>query len=516
MAKNYVNLDLPAGIRSNGTEYLNRGAWVDGSRVRWVRGAVRPIGGWSRFTVSTGQLDRVVTNPDDELARNIAAWRANDGSSLFAAGTNKKIYAWGKALSTVYDITPLDFTPRPDEIAAPEGYGNWFYGFESYGTRRPTEEQKQNVFAWCMRLWGHNLLAAPRGAPSRLYEWDTAFGNKMEIVANAPTDFDCFHVTDQRIVMCAGNPAEPRIVRWSDRENNTVWTPAINNYAGFQNVPGIGRFLDIVTVQDQYILVSETDVHVARYIGAPYVFSFDQLGDRCGALSAMSIVTTEDFAMWPGQNGFFYCDGSTVRRIECDVMDKLMSSINMPQITKMQGFVNPNWPEIWWLYQAGDGDIDSYVYYDWVAQTWGHGKLDRVAGGGYATTGGLIMMDREGFVYNHELADVLPIDTDEDDSAIFLKSGPIELTSGNTTQYIKSIQPDFISEGQVNVTLIGRDRPGAPEREYGPYTIRYPAERNQPVPVKARGHTVAVKIEGLNGPWALGSMRLDFAQGGEK
>ena len=516
MPKNYTNIDLPPGIQSNGTEYSNRGRWVDGSRVRWVRGAVRPIGGWSRFGVSTGQLNRLIDNPDDELARNIMAWRANDGSSLFAVGTNLRILAWGKALANVYDITPVDFTPRPDEVAAPDGYGNWFYSFESYGTRRPTEEQKQNVFAWCMRLWGQRLLAAPRGAPSRLYEWDTAFGNKMEIVANAPIDFDCFHVTDQRIVMCAGNPANPRLVKWSDRENNTVWTEAVDNLAGSITIPGIGRFLDIVTVQDQYLLVSETDVHVARYIGAPYVFGFDQLGDRCGALSAMSIVTTEDFAMWPGQNCFFYCDGASVRRVECGVMDKLMATVNKPQITKMQGFVNPGWSEIWWLYQSGEDDIDSYIFYDWVTDTWGQGSLDRVVGGGYATTGGLLMVSRDGYVYNHELQDVLPLDDGEDDSEIFLRSGPIELAGGNVTQYVKSIQPDFISEGAAIIKLIGRDRPGAPEREYGPFTITYPAVSNQPIPTRARGHTMAVHIEGLTGPWALGSMRLDFAIGGEK
>lgn len=516
MPKNWINIDLPPGMKSNGTEYVNRGAWVDGSRVRWQRGALRPIGGWSLFSVSTGELNRVIIDPSEELARTIACWRANDGSSLFVVGTNKRLLAWGKAVSTVYDITPLGFTERPDEIASSNGYGDWFYGFDAYGTARPVDEAKQNTFSWCMRQWGQKLFAAPRGAPSKLYEWDTAFGNRAVTVAGAPIDFDCFHVTDQRIVMCAGDPVEPRLVRWSDREDASDWTPRVDNLAGFQNIPGIGRFLDIVTVQDQYILVSETDVHAARYIGAPYVFGFDQLGDRCGAVSAMSIVTTEDFAMWPGVNSFFMCDGTTVRRVECDVMDKMIGTMNSPQATKTQGFVNPGWPEIWWLYQSGEGDIDSYVFYDWSAQTWGAGKLDRVVGGGYATTGGLVMLDREGYAYNHELPEVLPLDPDDAASAIFVRSGPIELTNGNTVQYVKSIQPDFVAEGTVDVTLVGRDRPSAPERKYGPYSIPFPAVTNQPIPARARGHSMSVLIEGLTGSWTLGSMRLDFSTGGEK
>lgn len=516
MAKNWINIDLPPGLRSNGTEYVNRGNWVDGSRIRWSRGAIRPIGGWSLFTVSTGQLNRLILDPSQELARAIATWRANDGTSLYAVGTNKRVLAWGRALSTVYDITPLDFTERPAQNAAPDGYGNWFYGFESYGTRRPTEEVKQNTFSWCFRNWGQNLLAAPRNAPSKLYQWDTAFGNRMTAVPNAPIDFDCFHVTDQRIVMCAGSPTDPRLVQWSDREDLTDWTPAVDNMAGFQSLPGIGRFLDIVTVQDQCLLVSETDVYIGRYVSAPYVMGFEQLGERCGAVSAMSIVTTEDFAMWPGINSFFFCDGASVIRIECDVMDKIMDAIAMPQITKMTGFVNPHFPEIWWLYQAGEDDIDSYVYYDWVQKIWGHGKLDRVTGGGYATTGGLIMVDREGFVYNHEIQDALPLDPDEPDNAIFVRSGPIELTTGNTTQYVKAIQPDFAPQGVVSVSLIGKDAPQAPARTYGPFNIPFPSVKNQPIPARARGHSMAVLVEGLSGAWSLGSMRLDFAQGGEK
>ena len=300
MPKNYINIDLPAGMRSNGTEYANRGAWVDGSRVRWQRNALRPIGGWGRFSVASGYLNAIITNPDGEIARSLSAWRNNEGGSLYAVGTNKKLKAWGMADAVVHDITPVDFTERSPGVASADGYGDWFYGLDSYGTVRPVDAERLTTFSWCLRQWGQNLLAAPRGAPSKLYQWDTSFSNRAVTVANAPVNFDCFHVADQRIILTAGSPTDPRLVQWSDRENATEWSPQINNLAGFQNVPGVGRFLDIITVQDQYIFVSETDVHAARFIGAPYVFSFDQIGDRCGALSAMSIVTTEDFAMWPG------------------------------------------------------------------------------------------------------------------------------------------------------------------------------------------------------------------------
>lgn len=514
MAKSYINVDLPPGIKSNGTPYSNRGAWIDGDRVRWEDKSVRPIGGWQRLEMGGVQLPRLYSNPQQQAARNLAVWRTNNDASMLAVGTNRKLFAAGKDVATVYDITPEDFTIRPKGPAGSSGYGNWYYGTASYGTERPFDEDTALAFSWCLRIWGEQLLAAPRGAPSRLYAWDNTGANKATIVPNSPENFDCFHVTDQRIVMTAGAAGDPRIVKWSDSENNEVWNPLPLNKAGYQLLPGVGRFRDIVTLQDQYLLVSETDVYSARYVGAPFVFSFDQLGTNCGTPSPNAVVATNSFAMWPGHNSFFICDGQTVNRIECDVMDKFASSLNRAYASKTCGFVNPFWPEIWWLYQSGDGDVDSYVYYNWLSQHWGHGTLNRSCGAGFMTLGGLTMVSPSGYVYRHELRGVSPIENEA--SEIFVLSGPIELTNGNTTQYVKSIQPDFIDNGEVSIRLIGQDRPGGPKTTYGPYDVAFPALTDQPVPVRARGHTIQMRVESKSGNMTMGSVRLDFGAGGEK
>lgn len=517
MPKDYITLDLPFGIQSNGTEYGNRGAWIDGSRVRWADNALRPIGGWEQFTTEVGKLDPIIADPSLEAARSFIAWKGNDGTRFYSAGSNLKLYAWGQGQNTVFDITPVGFTTRPKDTYNPTGYGNWFYGLDAYGTERAASAEDGEAFSWEFRTWGQNLLAAPRGAPSALYEWALSFATPAEIVPNAPTGFDAFHVTDQRIVMVAGQGDDPRMILWSDQEDNTDWTPQISNKAGFFRLPGIGRFKAIVTVQDQYILVSETDAYSCRYIGAPLIFGFEQIGENCGAASAGAVVSVGEFAMWPGVNAFYMCDGTSVQRVDCSVMDKFRVGINGRQATKTQGFVNPDWPEIWWIYQEGQGeddDVDTYVYYNWQEQHWGYGKLARTAGGGYSALGGLVMISTDGFAYEHELMSVLPIDVDE--SEVFAKSGPIEVGSGGMAQYIESLQPDFISTGRVNVTILGRDRPGGPEIAFGPYMIDYPATTSQPVPTRARGHAISVLIEGVESLWTLGSMRLNILGGGDK
>ncbi len=38
----------PAGIVKNGTDYANKGRWVDGNLVRFENGFLKPVGGWSK------------------------------------------------------------------------------------------------------------------------------------------------------------------------------------------------------------------------------------------------------------------------------------------------------------------------------------------------------------------------------------------------------------------------------------------------------------------------------------
>lgn len=506
-----LTLDLPPGINANGTPYSRRGAWIDGSRVRWVDGVLQPIGGWGPFDTNSGPLNPVITNTALESARSFLAYKTNDGAGMYAVGTNLGLKAWYRGTVAVHDITPVGFTPRPKVTTAATGYGMWFYGADSYGTERQGEQlDVPDNFSWCLETWGQNLLAAPRGAPSMLYEWAPSFATKAVPVANAPVDFDVFHVTDERIVMVAGSPTAPRLVQWSTRENNTEWAPAVTNQAGSYVVPGTGRFKALVSVQKKYLLVSESDAYEVRYLGPPYIYGFTKAGENCGTVAPNGVVSNGDFVMWPGLNSFFIYDGSMVRPVPCSVMERFVKSANRTQLSKICGFVNPGWSEIWWLYQEGDVDIDSYVYYNWLENHWGLGKLNRTAAGGNEGTGGLVMIGSDGIAYNHELMDVPPIDVSHDE--VFVESGSFEIGDGQT-QYISHIVPDYKGAGTVAMTLIGQDRPRAPELRFGPYMLEYPVASGQPVPTRARGHLIRVRVEGRGGTWMQGSSKLEIKAG---
>ena len=529
----YVTLDFNVGMFANGTAYKNRQSWRSGSRVRWFGGVPRTMGGWERYTAATGQpLDPLVTDPVTQAVRAILGWKTNDGSMLYVAGHNEGLVAWRRSSNTVFDITPAGFTPRQKDYDIQSGYGNWFYGSDSYGTERPYEPSTTPTFNWCFRNWGENLLAAERGQPSNLYEWDGTLATVATVVPNAPEDFDCFHVTGERIVMTAGTGTDQRLVQWSDSENNQEWTPAVNNQAGFQRLPGIGRFRDIVNVADHYLLLSETDAYAARYLGPPFVYGFVAVGEDCGVVSPAAVIAAKDRCFWPGQREFFMYNG-TLQKVECPIMDRFAKALSGPQVSKMVGFLNSEWSECWWLYQSEDGsEVDSYIVFGYDEGYWIDGKLNRTAGGVSTALFGPLMVDHGGVVFRHDVPNTAPVGDDDFDVAelpygeytpsmspapepkpIWLLTNPMDIGNGKVA-YVSYINPDFETEGAVDIYLLGQDRPGGPINFFGPYVCDFPAGQSQPIPVRARGMLISALIQSDSSNFTLGSLRLDVQVGG--
>lgn len=501
---------LPPGFYSRGTDYQSKGRWLGGDRVRFYGGAAQSIGGWERRTDELGTaLAALLSNPATQVARAMHTWRANDGTPQLVVGHNEGLVAVGPT-GVIVDITPAGFATAPSGPTVNDGYGGGYYGLGTYGTARVTDPGDAKVFNWCMRNWGEDLMSGARGFGSVLYSY--SIGDPAAVaVPGAPADFNCFNVTPQRIVMLGGSLLEPRLLTWSDSEDRTLWTPDLTNQAGNYTLPGAGDILEIATVLDNELIVTETDAYVARYIGPPFVYGFDKVGDGCGAVCGAAVVTTQNFAVWPSTRGFFVFDG-TVRNLPCDVIDTISETLDSPQKGTFVGWHNPQWREVWWQYEKDDGSF-AYVVWGYDENYWLTGTLERSAGIDNDIFPYPLMIDPDGFLYNHDLAGVVPGDTA---SETYLESGAIELGNGDQIMHVARMFPDFESSGSVNVTMYVSDRPGGPERTYGPYNVAFPATVDRPIMTRARGRTMRLRIEGDAGPFTVGVPRLELIPGGAR
>ncbi len=500
-----IPIDLKPGVYKNGTPYSGKLRWADSNLVRWKDGAIRVVGGWERRADLVGtDIPALFADPSVEAARNVITWEDNSGARHIVVGTNLKLYHIDSS-GGVDDITPAGFTGGGKNSGVEVGYGTFIYGGSAYGTPRTAVGAPITpVPSWDFALWGENLLAQFRG-DGYLYEWVPSSAAAVAITT-APINMQDVLVTDERIVIGVGGDATPRLVQWSASEDNTDWTPAATNQAGSLTLAGIGPLLAITQIMNELLVVGQNEVYVGRYLGPPYIYGFDRVGDNNGLLSANSLITTARFAMWAAERNFWLYDGA-MKKLESDIVDFFYDDISDTEYSKTYGFTVRDFNEVWWVYQSKTSttsEPDSYICYDHALNHWTKGKIDRTVGADKAATANPIMVSPAGYIFNHELEHVAIVDG----AAPYCETGPIELGAGDQQSYIDYLYPDEAAEGGVALTIKTQDMPNLTELTFGPYTI------SSPTPVRARGRQFALRFEGRAAGWKIGMMRANVKAGG--
>ena len=491
-----VPLDIPAGFYRIGTDLEQSGRWRDGSLVRWHDNSLRPVGGW-QF-----RKESFCINP----ARGAHAWETNVGTAFFAAGSHDQLIAMVGS-STLYDITPTDLATGREDAEVETGYGYGFYGTGTYGTPRQDLGNYSEATTWSLDNWGEYLVACHKD-DGRLLEWDLDLAGDADPLANAPINNLGLVVTEERFLFALGAGGDPRKVQWCDREDNTSWTPAATNEAGDILLQTVGQIMQGIRTRGQTLIITDTDAHSARYTGPPYVYGFERVGTGCGAVSRHSAVDTEAGVFWFGQRGFFRFAGNTVEEVRCDVHDHVFDDLNTSQQSKIWGFLNTEFNEVWWFYcSSSSNEIDRYVAFDYMENHWLIGELSRTAGvsRGVFKYPLLAGHDADTDIYEHEVG------LNVDSSTVFAETGPISLGAGDQIMRVTGVIPDELTQGDVNLTFKTRFYPNADETSHGPFTP------SNPTSVRFTGRQMRMRVEGAKlAKWRVGNMRVDAKAGGRR
>lgn len=494
-----VKLDLPPGIVRSGTQYAVQGRWYDGNLVRWVEGRLSPVGGWQRLT----------TTALDGKARDMISWADNSGDRWIAIGTSTKLYAT-RADGTVVDITPSGFVSGEDDAVEGIGYGGGNYGADSYGTPRPGGTFFP-LSLWSLDNWGENLVACARN-DGKLYEWALDVDADAVAITNAPTSCLSLLVTDQRHVLALGAGGNPRKVQWSDKEANTVWTPAADNEAGSFELQTQSEIKAGVRVRGTNLILTATDAHAVTYVGQPFIYGRERIGADCGCPSGGSLVTTGDRAIWIGDGNFWESDGTSVRPLPCDVHEKVFGVISEVQTEKVVGGYNPRFGEVWWFLPVdGSTEPNRYVVYNVREGWWAYGDMGRTCWDSGSVFGFPFATGTDNHIYRHE-----DEYTDAGSSRyadIFVESGALEIGAGARIGHVDQLIPDEAQQGDVTVTFKTRFTPTGEEFEHGPYSIRADGYTD----VRFAGRQATVRMQPTaDGDFAIGPLRLNVRPGGRR
>jgi len=491
-----IPLQLPPGILRNGTEYEQSNRWRDANLIRWHNNSMRPVGGFSTRLASAF----------DSAPRGLHAWRDNSDGTQIAAGTYNKLF-YVNTSGTVTDISPTSFLAGTEDAAVNIAYGGAAYNNGFYGVTRPNTGVFQEATTWSLDNWGEYLVGCTSD-DGKLYEWQLDPDVVAAQITNAPVSNLGLIVTEERFIFALGAGGNPRKIQWCDKENNTLWTPAATNEAGDMELQTSGQIMGAIRVRGRTLIVTDTDAHIATYLGPPFVFGFERVGTATGMVARKAIAAVDEGAFWMGKDSFFVFDGSAAKALPCDVFDYVFSDINNNQITKVYAVHNSSFGEIWWFYpSAASTENDRYVSFNYRSVHWDIGQIDRTCGIDLGVYGNPIWADASGNLHDHEQNPAVG----HGSYTPFAESGPISLGAGDQVMKVTSLIPDEATQGDVTVTFKTRFYPNAAETSFGPYSAANPTD------VRFTGRQVRMRIDAArNTDWRAGTMRIEVKAGGKR
>ena len=484
------------GLFGNRSKRASKGRWVDGNLVRFRDGVPAQVGGWV--------ASPVVGGPVTGRARAMISWRPNSlAGRLAAIGTHSNAYQFdGGAL---VDITPTGFVAgRPDSIIG-AGYGAGLYGAGTYGTPRTTSTNLLDASSWTFDLFGEVLLGC-FNTDGAIYRYQAGTDARLVTLTNAPTAA-ALCVSDERHVFAFGCDGNPNLVRFSDREAPTVWTPAAANRAGSYDMQATSPFQCGKRARGQILAWTQTELFAFAPLNNALVYSRQRVASECGVVGPHGVAVTSDTAYWMGAASFWVYDGG-VRKLPCDLQDYVFRDFNLTQRAKVQACANNLFGEVWFFYcSAASNEVDRAVIYSYENNTWSKANLGRLTWCDAGIFPLPIAIDATGTLYEHEsgaTAAGAPM-------ASYVLSHPLTIGTGQAMMQLLDFWPDMEPMSDAcELTIVGRYYPGAPDEIFGPYPFTAGTEK---VDLALELRQAQIKIAGAGGYWELGVPMLTMQPG---
>jgi len=424
------------------------------------------------------------------------------------------------------------------------GWGAGGWGLGPWGTGTTSLEP---IRLWSQSNFGEDLIFGPRGG--EVFIWDASVGiasrgtylSAEAGASNVPVVQNIVFVSDNRFVFCFGtndigsSDLDPMLIRWSDQEDATNWTPAATNQAGSLRLSTGSEIITAIQSRQEILTWTDSAVYSIQYLGAPAVWGAQLLADNISIVSPRAAVYASGVAFWMGRDKFYRYDGR-VQPLRCDLLRYVFNDFNLDEVDQVFAGTNEEYQEIWWFYcSAGSQTIDKYVVYNYMEDIWYYGTLARTA---WSDTG---LRDYPiGATYSNNLVyHELGVDDDETGTPTainaYITSSEFDLDDGHKFAFIWRVLPDITFDGstaespQATLTLLPLAGSGSgynsPASEGGTNaagitrsaTVPVEAYTNQ-LNVRVRGRQLSMKIasDQLGVQWQLGAPRLDMRPDGRR
>ena len=429
------------------------------------------------------------------------------------------------------------------------GWGGITTGFTSTGWGSPAPSGVGigvQLRLWSQSNYGEDLIFNPRGGG--LYYWEVNVNPNIYdrgvllTAGDTPDIVNYVTVSDaSRFVICFGvndygsAVQNPMLVRWSDQEDFTQWTPAVTNQAGSYTLSHGSQIISALQARQEILVWTDSAIYSMQYLGPPYVWGFQLLADNLSIVSPNATATASNVVYWMGVDKFYSYSGR-VETLYCPLRQYIYGNINLSQSFQVFAGTNEGYNEIWWYYcSASSTTVDRYVIYNYLEKVWSYGNLARTAWldsplrtQPLATTYGNKVVYHETGVDDGTTNPPSPISS-------YVQSADFNIGDGHNYGFVWRMVPDITFDGSnvnnpsVTFTTRPRQNPGAnyntaltpavtSTQNYQGQQSYNVQQFTQIIYTRVRGRQMAFKVssDGLGVKWQLGVPSLDVRPDGRR
>ena len=496
-------------------------------------------------------LGGVITAPVLNKEYQVATIISNNSYTIIStvAANASDVGNGGGSTVGAYQITTGNAVDTLNVGWGSGGWGGITTGYTSTGWGSPAPAGLGlgvQLRLWSQANYGQDLISNPRGGG--LYYWaananpnifdrgtllttgDTPDVCNFVMVSDASRFVIGFGVNDY-----GSATQNPMLVRWSDQEDYTQWTPAVTNQAGSYTLSHGSQIISAIQARQEILIWTDAAMYSMQYLGAPYVWGFQILADNLSIASQNAVATANNITYWMGVDKFYMYSGR-VETLPCTLRSYVYNDINLSQASQFFAGTNEGFNEVWWYYCSANSDaIDKYVVYNYLERVWYYGTLNRTA-----WIDSPLRVEPMATTYGNKL---VYHETGVDDgttnppSAItaYVQSADFDIGDGHNFGFVWRLIPDVTFDGSttiaptVDFTVRPRQFPGTNYgNENSPEVVSavsYVGQRTynvqqftEQVYVRVRGRQMAFKISSdtIGTAWQLGIPRIDVRPDGRK
>lgn len=412
------------------------------------------------------------------------------------------------------------------------GYGAGVYnaGVSTTGERAWNSPAAEGAITflnsqWSLDNWGEDMVACRRGGRIFYFDADSSITPERSVVISAsPSINNAIKVSpnDRHLISFGTNEFgtgnyNPMLVRWSDQEDYTNWTPSISSTSGEVVLTGGTEIIGSIRSRNSIHVWTNTAMYTQQYVGPPFTFNFQQVGTNCGLIAPHAAVDVDGISYWMGEDNFYAFDGR-VRNLECTVRRYLYDSFNMVNKDKVFAGVNAEFNEIMWLYPSANSlEPDSYIIYNYKENHWVYGSsfysvlagervFDNTLGAGRVSA------TAPRYIWNNEPSNVY--NGDGKILTSYIESSSFDIDDGNDLLFVDRIIPDYTitNNGSIQFSIMFNEYPNSTPITKGPYTIN---QNTTKVDLRGRGRQAEIIVSASsNGSWRWGSVRANVRPDG--